>query len=321
MAKNWERQYSNCLNPKCQSFNDIKQAFKIKSENIPGRLFKYKKVDVNSAKDILDNVVRLSLPTDFNDPYDCAINYNEEKQFKEIMLYDHEISNKSKSFLTPSEIRQIKRSDRPVDTFLEIVKSLEPEYKGLLNDHFRKLRKMFKSLFETLDRINLDNWKSQIKISCFTENYPAKALPMWAYYGDNHKGYCLEYNFKEAPYYSNQLFPVKYCNHYFTPPFKRINELSKYIWPIISATTKALNWKYEKEWRLIYVNPKYEVVSIKPAAIYLGSNISNTNMTKLIGVSKRRDLKIYKCRSKNGDFELDIEELTDMEISELINKL
>ena len=66
------------------------------------------------------------------------------------------------------------------------------------------------------------------------------------------------------------------------------------------ALHKSSQWEYEKEWRLIDSNLRDNIisenktwVSLKPTAIYYGTNISSDNKNRLHSIAQGKNLKEY----------------------------
>lgn len=75
---------------------------------------------------------------------------------------------------------------------------------------------------------------------------------MWSHYADEHRGICIEYNFNYAPAEVTQhLYPVQYSNKRFT--FQNPDSLKPHPFLLLQ---KSKDWKYEKEFRLIYQRDK-----------------------------------------------------------------
>ena len=92
----------------------------------------------------------------------------------------------------------------------------------------------------------LDKKSSEFGLSCYSENNYLDTL-MWAYYGQQHQGICLEF---EIPSSSTTLRKVAYKNE--LPKLledTRKGNTRKNLFKI--ATTKSKAWKHEKEWRQI----------------------------------------------------------------------
>ncbi|MBK9191682.1 MAG: DUF2971 domain-containing protein [Crocinitomicaceae bacterium] len=72
---------------------------------------------------------------------------------------------------------------------------------------------------------------------------------MWSHYADHHKGICLifEINEKENP----DLYKVKYKK--ILPKLDYTKSESAFRKNLVNiATTKSVDWKYEKEWREVF---------------------------------------------------------------------
>lgn len=145
-------------------------------------------------------------------------------------------------------------------------------------------------------------------IACMTTDI--KSTLMWAHYADYHKGFALEYDTDQIVTLAGKcsvcqnkcdmehtlgLYPVVYGKDRFDATdyeletlnlrinnyFYGFNEpfcIPDRLFYIKANSFKGLNWKYEKEWRLIYTcNPKHPSIKydvVKPKAIYLGSQMS-----------------------------------------------
>lgn len=80
--------------------------------------------------------------------------------------------------------------------------------------------------------------------------------------------------------------------------------------------TKELNWKYEKEWRLlkqniflnlIPYNTHEKITSLKPIAIYLGEYISKYDEAILINIAKEKGISVYKMKTVHKKDKLELQ--------------
>ena len=55
----------------------------------------------------------------------------------------------------------------------------------------------------------MKSYKERYRSACFSQDNDN--APMWAFYGDNHKGICIEYNFHKDMNFRDSVFPVKIC--------------------------------------------------------------------------------------------------------------
>lgn len=124
------------------------------------------------------------------------------------------------------------------------------------------------------DVINCDDslfsFLSGIGVCCFTES--DTDILMWAYYGENHRGVCFEFDPKEDVYFFNGLQKVEY-----KPKFETIKECSGDLFFDDIIYSKAKCWKHEKEWRVAKEKMADKIWPINPRAIK--SVIFGCNMT------------------------------------------
>ncbi|CAH0184875.1 DUF2971 domain-containing protein [Peribacillus simplex] len=148
------------------------------------------------------------------------------------------------------------------------------------------------------------------KITCFTEN-PFN-MPMWAHYGDNHKGICVEYDLTQLPFeskLSRGLYPVKYENKRYdgTNILKMIYENDSVSSAMLFYTMlfKHQSWSYEKEWRIILMGDDgkggLEDFPIKPTGIYFGLNTNRAQVKNVMSILDD-DIKINRLRMQNDEY-------------------
>lgn len=100
----------------------------------------------------------------------------------------------------------------------------------------------------------------QLKIACFTTE-PTNVL-MWAYYAEGQKGVCIEFDPSQDPLFFENLQQVKYKTQ--LPVIGRNGSALDYNNILV---TKAIEWKHEKEWRVIRNDLEGNLFPINPQAI------------------------------------------------------
>lgn len=185
--------------------------------NNPTHLYRYQRLTAHSIAALLNDTVWLSAPTSFNDPFDCAITLSRDK-LKESL--DHAITEIASRNNIPRE--KIANHDK-------ITSHDEQAYEQL--------------------RSSLKNTMQKTGVLCFSAT-PSEIL-MWSHYADNHKGFCVEYDFSEDSNLRKMAQPVCYSEN--IPALSLANILgdaeSNFL--DICLFTKAKQWQYEQEWRLI----------------------------------------------------------------------
>lgn len=182
----------------------------------PAFLYKYYSDELKKFETVKANKMWYSAPCNFNDVFDCDILIDEKKLFTSALQ------------MIPD-----KRGVRPGSHM------------------WQQLRQTTKKEMQAL-RASFDNMKTTTGISCLSES--DNSLLMWAHYANNHKGFCVKYDLLKI---NEQLrfspVPVIYSN--VKASFCSINldtiEADSTRFFIESLTSKASEWSYEKEWRII----------------------------------------------------------------------
>ena len=158
--------------------------------------------------------------------------------------------------------------------------------------------------------------KNRVYIACFSERN--NITPMWNHYGSEHKGICVEYDFKDDELLKQIFFPIAYVTE----------ERNKEILPKIIAkaniekssietfTNKSLEWEYEQEWRIIipknseknsYIIQKDNKTYVKfltPKSVYLGYKIDDRDAYFIKKLCEIRDIPVYRMIKDNSSFNL-----------------
>lgn len=134
------------------------------------------------------------------------------------------------------------------------------------------------------------------KVSCLS-NTNEQNMPMWAYYANNHQGYCVKYCLSEKD--KNLIIPVSYeskrtyANSIIT---HIVNEIARFktkgytISPqtnvynfimLLSMAAKHISWKHEKEYRIMSMESSY---ALSPRSIFIGINCKDVYKKKLINI-------------------------------------
>lgn len=293
----------------------------IKNENIPEFLYQYQ--NTGHIDDILENNF-MYLPEigELNDPYEGNISYNMAinnfNKFTEIFdAYSQLYSNTD---------RRIKKEDyetlkKEISKSFEIMKktlmeNLQDFNETKFNRQFYLTMAHYPEIFKEHDEFLKEN----TSLICLTED--RNNNPMWAHYGDNHKGICIKYDFKNCcDFFKEYCFPVWYDNSSIIDNFQ-INKY-KHVLQTLSFKPfmkKSKDWRCEKEWRIILdktilkkesrkhfciCNKEY-IEFLKPSAVYLGKDISEEDREKILGIYSE-DIKVYQMKQSNKKYDLDEE--------------
>lgn len=320
----WKNKFIDLLFNQDPSKRDITKAYNLKERNIPSSLYKYRSFNDHSLELIKNDEMWLSNPNDFNDPFDCAITIIPKQIAAEnLNKFVDKLIQESEYEFNADEIFHIKRSENPFyelciihaenfvstdDTPPELIEimSKPDEYANMLSN---AAEEEYDEFYNTL----LRNLKENIRITCFSEK--KDSILMWAHYADNHKGFCIEYDFRPLGYRDlakRFLYPVNYVNSIF--------DATKYLLPdadmpdigCYAAITKSEDWNYENEWRYVETSnitgqPYLNVP--KPKSVYLGAKTSEENKKIVLEIAKRRNFNVYKIEMMNSEFGLEANQI------------
>lgn len=274
---------------------------------LPKTIYKY--LDWNNKfnrRVIQHNELFFSSPRNFNDPFDCKI----EKRFD--LMTDEEIS-----FYLERLIRFKSKS--------EMLNWSEFEIKSVVE----RLKK--ENDFKDIEKVVADNeyiFKNDDNFyAVFCASRRWDNIPMWGYYGGNHRGICVGLNVRKI-YYSGKAETggnVIYGDYPTVIPNQPYYEMSAK-----RTYHKAKDWAHEEEFRLMTVSATHQpsdivyddsghfkgiVISAEQdwfSEILLGVNISPKEIEDVISSSKSKiqnGTKIYKLKRVPFQFKLIKEEI------------
>lgn len=268
-----------------QNVNNIKSLYKFKSFDTDGYY-----------KEILNNILYFPSPNQLNDPFDCKIPTRYD------LLSKNEYFKKAVN-LEISLNPQLKRREIRKNAF-EIAKKFRRENKKYPEQVIRRLANYVDN---TLGIFSLSEKKDNILL--------------WSHYADCHKGFCVEFDF----FMLKNLFDIEYINLHKLCLLENI--VYKTELPIIHPVknteeerlrmaflTKAKDWEYEAEWRIIYEKGSRKKEVISPNIIkniYFGILSSEENIKESVEILKisNPSMGIYKAIKKKDEFGLEFKKV------------
>ncbi|MED4797332.1 DUF2971 domain-containing protein, partial [Priestia megaterium] len=309
----WIDDYVKMMFPVNYKEINLEGAIALKHENIPLSLYKYRSVSKYSLENLEESSLWINSADQMNDPYDSSLTINHQsytdymiKRFIITYLKDVEFQTdvskyeeiESKSF---NEIYNYLSHDNNGKELAELIPILQKRAQKFARDS-----KLTESMME--------RYQKAIFISCFSERNDS--MLMWSHYTNNHKGFCLEYNFKRHeidPFLSEILYPVLYSEEMLDTTKHLIqlyqNRENHNVYSFIHSTiVKSIEWSYEKEWRLATIftdrNHGFNMPFFQPEAIYLGAKISNDDKQKLLDIATLKNIDVYQMKLKDDEFKL-----------------
>ncbi len=146
----------------------------------------------------------------------------------------------------------------------ELYDSYLPKEKNTLNKLVSKIVRLPSMRDEFSEKLS-DSFRSNAAIFSLTSDGMSES--MWAYYGSEHRGYKLTFDFSnEEKWITDFVFKVNYQNE--IPTVRTIEDA------LNSAKIKTLNWAHEQEYRILF----------KSNTPYV-AEIININISSLVGIT------------------------------------
>lgn len=161
----------------------------------------------------------------------------------------------------------------------------------------------YKNFTNKVENISYE-MKKETYIASMTEK--KNSVLMWSHYGDMHRGICVEYDFDELVKCENINFILAPINYK-----KRIPEIypeGNLNWLYRVYTTKAEEWNYEHEWRILKQEKEYKkgflIDIIKPNCIYLGSEMDSNKKNQIEEYFQGTDIEIRHMYKHPYNYEI-----------------
>lgn len=155
-----------------------------------------------------------------------------------------------------------------------------------------------------LDHMIFAPIRKSMRICCFSESI--ESMLMWTHYANEHKGFAIEYGPNEKSSIALQLWPVFYRDKLFDLS-RYFSRISSSLIPLLPALHKAIDWKYEKEWRLIVPGNGEESLSMpSPKALYLGSKCCPKIEEEITAIAIEKKIKLFRMSHNPLEFKMDI---------------
>lgn len=261
---------------------------------LPNTLYKYRKWDCKFHKNILlKNEIYFSSAVSFNDPFDSTIPIKYDQATKD-QIYDYYLKHVSKvyKYHPKSKIHNI------VDDCIKRGYYYQPTHQKWLRFFHQRKRFRDYGIFSTTPQ--KDN------------------IIMWSHYSDSHKGFCIGFNTQKMLEFFKQnkilysLHEITYCPNY--PSFKPVGNSADdpLLDPLI---IKSSNWKYENEYRFIWLSESNKNIKLKEGLIsevILGCKmpIEYKNEIKDIIFKKSQSIQLLESQIKEDDFGLNFNKIT-----------
>lgn len=205
-------------------------------------LYKFSRISENLINTLTEAYLWYSRPNDFNDPFDCkmVINYNLDRTTikKYVSIIDHGSNDQSevKRLVVNSE-SEYSYLDKYYVNFQKLIASGDTH---ALNKILSAAK--FAERSKTTDQL--------MGVCCFTAD-PTNLL-MWAHYGAQHTGICLEFRHRGSKTgFQHTCFPVLYRKRIPIFVWKQQDLRHEARILLKGVLIKSVHWQYEREWRSV----------------------------------------------------------------------
>ena len=303
--------------------------------SMPKILFKYREFDEYSFDMLNDEYCFLCKAGNLDDPFDCISNFNmDEVCVKNSAQLSHKtlshiinlifsfcnIDNSHKKGIRNLVENSITDGDidkNKLHSNLSRVNFLTNNEKQQLFSILINFKPVNDTYFDSdgFSSVARTSLKSQEVLGICSLTTKRDNKPMWSLYGDEYRGYCVEYEVPQNDLVRSSLYPViyerKFKNNF---PLKLIDFSLNNIVRVMSNgeirtnigglnelfCTKDSDWKYQDEWRLIG-DCDAHCKELKVKAIYLGFRCSEENKNQILQIADKKHFSVYLMNNPTGD--------------------
>lgn len=319
----WIEEFLKMMVRSTSTFNEIETAHQLKDKNLPGKIYKFRKINSHALSNFKDDTVWFSSADKYNDPYECAAMCDIEEVMRQSAKFNidkiFDQTNLEK-YLSAIEIDFVKTSSDPMR---ELSKQLIGKHEDIPEEEKEKIISALYGLEKDLSQkifIQRNQYvQAGMKICSFSSRVDSTV--MWGHYADSHEGFAIEYDVTNWPIGDIRrrvLYPVIYQQEVFDSTKYHLQIAAgknfNNLFNIVAAIHKSPDWSYENEWRFVlpmgksFPNRNYSM--FKPSAVYVGSRIKPRNKALLSKIAINKKIPIYQMQLSTSEFKLTYQKVT-----------
>jgi hypothetical protein len=312
-SESWKEEFMDCLTFPVFADMRLKEAIKLRDQNKPDSLFRYRPLkecatedDRRSRDREFENIegqqVWLSSPSSFNDPFDSSFSIlhrefrlPEFAQLEKINRLSQIVGDK----LTESEIEELaKFLDNPDERFASLFQKAFPEEQPESANAMLAIRPIIEA-YRSKHVQELNQFmKQNMSVCCFCE--ARDSTLMWSHYANQR---CVEFDVRRLfiPDGVGFLLPVVYKDKLFdvTRYFSATAAGGGNNWAaMIAACHKDKGWAYEREWRIVLLSAYPEGENSLPIpvkSISIGLRTGRTDQERLFEIARKLRVPLYRA--------------------------
>jgi hypothetical protein len=254
----------------------------IMKEVAPSKLYKYQSCNVQTISNLRKRCLWFSKPEDFNDPFDCDINFEiidvTQENLNLLFVHMRESAQDKvgfdKKYLSDGKINAVWAEDAI-------------KFSLMATTHVKKL------------------W-ANIGVTCLTEKN--NDILMWSHYTYGHQGFCLEFDASYSPFTERSkesLIRVHYSDSF--PPLS-LSDLLHDKQPQLPKNllaTKSSHWSYEAEWRVFSTTSgEYSYDQAALTGIYFGCKMKENDKATIASAIAGSATRLYQMHRSNDRFKV-----------------
>ncbi|MBM3105776.1 DUF2971 domain-containing protein [Pseudomonas sp. V1] len=291
MPEEWKDYLKEMLFDRDPAKVDVQAANMFKRRFIPKKLYKYRTITKYALDNLVSDTLHLTTASRFNDPYDSALTVDPYRSKSGREMIERAIASTG---IGPIDARL---RDRIAD------------YIDEKNGRFRT------ELQTSLLHLARNGYKL-----CSLSSRIDSTL-MWSHYAKDHTGFAMEYDFKTLPgvdpayrflwpiIYTGEMLDISFLFDDFDNGISSVNGL----YPVLAAMSKARDWAYEEEWRLIIPGAPeempYNLPAPKPTAIYLGAMTKSGNVKRLVNIAKKKEIPVFRMHLASSEYRMEPQQI------------
>ena len=122
----WIQDFVNCLEGSTLGRSRIEEALAIKHQNMPKRIYKYRRDCPNSRANLKTDTVWLCSPDLYNDPYDCAFKLSDDRvvtSFKRRLVDTFVSAYNLQAVISADQIETARNSPEPLEAIIKYIQA------------------------------------------------------------------------------------------------------------------------------------------------------------------------------------------------------
>lgn len=282
---------------------------------LPTHLYKYKSFSVDSLDLLISDKLYFANPNSFNDPLDCNPSVKDDIHDVDILkkLLKRLIIDNTKKELTEAASKINYRGPKTLSKIESMGEIEAQQVLSGIDDYLLIFNEDFNFVINDILRIIQKSLMINYTQGVLSLAQDYDCPLMWSHYADQHKGFCIGYDVSNNDFY--EIYSLNYGgNRYITTQqiydmlFGATNDIRKSAKKLIEQVvllSKAPQWSYEKEYRVIYEQGLQDNrfrLSDVTFGLRFKESAKFSVMKALEG--RRGDLAFYEMVLNNDSFEL-----------------